>query len=208
MTSLNGKPHICRIPGCGAQAHGNLLCRAHYDQERYEATTGQSPEAKAEAEREQRIYAELTLGSSPSVFESDKERQAAWDARKDELMEAKYTGQPHCLGHRPWAWWTYEAERPEHLSEYPLDFDDFESPVEEQADLVDEWEIEPTVWLAAHGYLSPEEIAAISEEANIARARIGTDGEQIGSGGVDRVDVRAVKLYERVTDALKPNPPT
>jgi hypothetical protein len=88
--------------------------------------------------------------------------------------------------------------------EYPLDF---EGPVLEHADLLDEWSNEPIIWLASHGYLSPEEIAAITEDANVARPRIGTDGERIGSGGVDWVDVRAVKLYEAVTDALKPNPP-
>jgi hypothetical protein len=67
---------------------------------------------------------------------------------------------------------------------------------------------EPTIWLASHGYLSQEEIAAITKDANVARPRIGIDGEHIGSGGVDRLDLRAVKLYEAVTDALKPNPPT
>jgi hypothetical protein len=57
--------------------------------------------------------------------------------------------------------------------------------------------------MAANGHLTPDEIAAIAEKANKARPRIGTPAEHIGSGGVDRADRRAVKLYEAVIEAMK-----
>ena len=60
-------------------------------------------------------------------------------------------------------------------------------------------------WMAAHGHLTDEELAKIAERANEARPRIGTPAEHIGSGGVDRADRRAVRLYEAVWRAQKPS---
>jgi hypothetical protein len=74
--------------------------------------------------------------------------------------------------------------------------------VDEEAEAWDEYQIEPVEWMAAHGHLTSEEVAAITEKANQARPRIGTDGERIGSSGVDRADRRAVRLYEAVTAAV------
>jgi hypothetical protein len=59
--STNGRA-ICSVAGCRVRVHGNGLCRVHYDRQRYEETTQQSPEAFEAAEREQRIHGELTLG--------------------------------------------------------------------------------------------------------------------------------------------------
>jgi len=39
--------------------------------------------------------------------------------------------------------------------------------------------------------------------ARAARTRIGTDAERIGSGGADRADQRAVKLWDAVVRALQ-----
>lgn len=204
----NGKPISCETPGCEAQVHGRGLCRRHYDLRRYQERIGKEAEQAEEAKRESLIESELRLGcvadfQSPpgaieySMFGSDEERREAWEARRDRLM----ADWPHVWLHqRPWAWWRYEAGREEHLFEYPLDFGGTQ---DEHADLLDEWHNEPVVWLAANGHLRADEIAAITEDANIARPRIGTPGEHIGSGGVDRADVRAVKLYEAVTEAAK-----
>jgi hypothetical protein len=63
-----------------------------------------------------------------------------------------------------------------------------------------------TVRLAELGELTAEELAALGEEANEARLRVGTDDEQISGGGRNTpravsVDVRAVELWERVEAA-------
>ena len=119
-TSLNGKPSRCEIPGCHARVHGRGLCRIHYDQGRYLQATGRSPEAVETARREQSIHAELRLGCvaewrSPygtnSMFATDDEHREAWEARRDEIMAEALTP-PLTPGHRPAAWWDFEAGRP------------------------------------------------------------------------------------------------
>jgi hypothetical protein len=132
------------------------------------------------------------------MFETEIERRLAWEERKDELLEDCL--RPPFVGNRPRAWWEYEAGRPEHLTPYPLEK---EGSVEERADAVDEHHIEPLVFLASNGYLTDRELEAIKRDADEARPRIGTDAEHIGSGGVDRGDQRAVKLYEAVSDAAR-----
>jgi hypothetical protein len=74
--------------------------------------------------------------------------------------------------------------------------------LEEDAEAIDAYEIEPVVWMAAQGYLEPDEIAQLEEEARAASRRIGTDQERIGSAGADMADRRAVKLWEAVRRAL------
>jgi hypothetical protein len=206
----------CQITGCDSRVlHGRGLCRRHYDLYRYRERNGKRAEAQADALRDRLIEQELQLGwvadfNSPpgamecSMFASEEERREAWEERRERLMARSNHRLP--VGERPAAWWKYEARRPEHLSEYSGY--DPEGSIEEQADLIDEWENEPIIWLAANGHLNPEEIGAIAEDANVARARLGTDEEHIGSGGIDRPDRRAVRLHQKVTDALKPNPPT
>jgi hypothetical protein len=130
--SKNGKPRLCRIPGCGAQAHGNLLCRVHYDAERYEETTKGSAEDQAAAERERWIEYEFRYGNmsekdSPhgtrSMFASDEEKLAAWNERKDELLEKSYCGDHLAyVGHRPHIWWC-EVGRPDLWPVSPPDYD-------------------------------------------------------------------------------------
>ena len=58
---------------------------------------------------------------------------------------------------------------------------------DERAAALDEYEIEPVAWMAAHGHLTDKRggSAKIAERANEARPRIGTPAEHIGSGGVD-----------------------
>ena len=124
MSTHNGRAAACEIRGCGARVHGNGLCRRHYDEDRYLQTTGRSPEAVAEAQREQAIEGELRLGCvaewhSPhgtnSMFATDEERRAAWEERREALM-VNYLTPPLLPGHRPFAWWRYEAGRPQHLT--------------------------------------------------------------------------------------------
>jgi hypothetical protein len=136
-----------------------------------------------------------------SMFASDEERREAWEARREKLLQ-RYLDPPFTPGNRPWGWWAYVAERPQHLVAL-TEILDFKGTEEEEAEAWDEYKIEPVEWMAAHGHLTPEEIAAITEKANEARPRIGTDAEHIGSGGTDRADQRAVKLHEAVTAAIK-----
>jgi hypothetical protein len=88
------------------------------------------------------------------------------------------------------------GRRPQHLTEYPE-----EGTTEELADALDDWHNEPIVWMAERGHLREDELAAIQEAATEAKLRIGTGAEHVGSGGVDRVDQRAVKLWEAVKQA-------
>jgi hypothetical protein len=77
----------------------------------------------------------------------------AWEARRDEMLESYHGGIP---GHRPWAWWHYEAGRPQNLTPYPLGRDCREQGMttEEIRDAIDHYEIEPIVFLASRGELS------------------------------------------------------
>jgi hypothetical protein len=141
----NEKPISCEITGCAARVHGHGLCRRHYDLHRYRERNGKKARAKADARRAMLIEEELRLGrvadfKSPpgamerSMFSSKEERREASEQRRERLMAR--SNDPIPVAERPWAWWAYEAERPEHLTEYPLDF---EGPVDEHADLLDEW---------------------------------------------------------------------
>ena len=56
----------CEVDRCGSRVHGNGLCRVHYDERRYLATTGRDPEVKARAAHENWIRAELSNGSVPA----------------------------------------------------------------------------------------------------------------------------------------------
>jgi hypothetical protein len=175
----NGQPAICEIPGCQNRVHGHGLCRLHYDELRYLESSGLSPEAQAAAEREQRIQGELAHGcvsewQSPhgthSMFVDDDERRAAWEARRDELM-ARYVSPPY-VGRRPWAWWEYEAERPQYLTEI-----DRSSDLATTTRQGHEREVESIGWMAKHSHLAAYEIESIAREAEEARERIGTDRE-------------------------------
>jgi hypothetical protein len=158
MTSNNGNGGVCRIPGCGAKTHGNLLCRVHYDEERYELTTKGSAEDRAAAEREGWIEYEFAYGSvsekhSPhgtrSMFANSEERRAAWEERKDELLKERYLCEPY-YGHRPEAWWRYESGRPE-LRSRPSESFDFSRGLAETSRIAHEHQIEKFTFLAENG---------------------------------------------------------
>jgi hypothetical protein len=209
MTRLNERPAVCKVTGCRAAVHGQGLCRVHYDRDRYQRTIGSTPEAVEARRREQAIEGELQFGCvaewvSPhgtnSMFATDEERREAWEERREALME-RYLTPPRRVGGRPQDWWDYVAGRDEHLLEDPPLLG-FKGTEDEHAAALDEYENEPIIWLAENGHLTAEEIADLAEEANEARPRIGTEAEEIGSGGVDRADRRAVKLYEAVEAAL------
>lgn len=141
---------------------------------------------------------EMALNIGPTTWDnfSDEDLRVGWEHHRERLM-AQGVDVP---GRRPWGWWFFEAERDEHLTPYPLDP---EGSVEERSKAIDAYYREPVVWLAEHGHLRDDEIAAIAERANEAKLRVGTDAERTGSGGVDRPDRRAVELYEAVKGALK-----
>ena len=214
MSRKDHRPPICVTEGCRSRVWARRLCRSCYDRERYLVATGRDPGAEEAARRRDAIDAELRYGcvadwQSPhgthSMFRTDRERRAAWAEFGQELLE-EYLTPPTTPGHRPWAWWEFEAGRPDHLEPYP-DLDHFLDrehwSEDEEAEAYDNYENEPIIWMAANGHLTPDELAAIAESANVARPRIGTDDEHIGSGGVDRADRRAVTLCEAVTEALK-----
>ena len=67
---------------------------------------------------------------------------------------------------------------------------------------MDDYTIEPLVFLAANGHLRDDEISAIRADADEARPRIGTGYEQWGSGGMDMLDQLKVKAWEAVKAAL------
>ena len=138
----------------------------------------------------------LLIGPASEDAFTDDELEAAWRYHRDDLTGRAVYRLPGC---RPWAWWEFEAGRPEHLEEYPLHF---EGTVDANADAIDAYQIEPIVYLAANGHLRDDEVAAFHERATEAQIRIGTPTEHIGSGGVDRPDRRAVKLYEAVREAM------
>ncbi len=106
---------------------------------------------------------------------------------------------PMLPGSRPNAWWRLEAGRPKHLTPYPLHV---QGTVDERAAAIDDYYIEPLVWMATHGLLTEAELEQLKADADEARPRIGTPGERIGSGGVDKVDRRKVKMWEAVRAAL------
>ena len=63
--------------------------------------------------------------------------------------------------------------------------------------------IEPVEWMAASGLITREELAVIEAKATEALARIDAPAENVGSGGVDRADRRALKLHQTVQRALR-----
>ena len=97
-----------------------------------------------------------------------------WDRDGAELMRDRTYD-----GRRPWAYWHFE------LGEDPPDRD--QEPIR----------------LAELGLLRDEEIVAITEHANEARARIGTGAEHYGGiNGNERPDRKAVELGEALSAVL------
>ena len=194
----------CLVPGCESTHHARGLCGAHFQQWR---RTGEvpMPENRAKTAREHWIETELVYGcvservsKSGSMFETDEERRAAWDERKDELMEKQYTGQPRSNGNRPWAWWEYESARPELRSEPPEAFD-FHKGLAYVTRIGHLHEVEKFAYMAAHGHLTEAELEKIAAEGAEAKARIGTEGEQTSA---QSPDYGGDKLTAALADAV------
>jgi hypothetical protein len=175
MVNSNGSGTTCSVAGCTAKHHGRGLCRKHFDLRRYAETTGQDPEAQARQAREWAIEGELEFGPGDrgSVFADDEERRAAWEERRDQLLE-EYLTPPLTPGKRPAAWWTFEAGRPRYLSEVDYDSHDLRLITRQGH----EREIESITWMAANGHLTKLEIEIIERKGGEARSRIGTPAEQ------------------------------
>lgn len=196
---------VCEVVGCYARVHGQGRCRVHYDEARYLASTGRSPEAEEARRREWAERDLLAFGWRSDRFSEDDAREV-WERRRDEIMaEYLHPDRPHVPGRRPAAWWHFEAGRDEHLERWSEAHHRWwfaPGPMEDRAAAYDEWEMEPTVFLASIGELRPHELEELERRAAEAAARIDTGAERSGSGGLDLCDRRAVKLWERVREAL------
>jgi hypothetical protein len=137
---------------------------------------------------------DLTLGPTTESEHTLDQLRVMWEIERDRLMAGTCNG----VGQRPWAFWVFDVG---------------EDPPREAG--CREPDPEP-IRLAELGLLTPEELAAIREDANVARTRIGTDAELIAGGGriglerpvspmlcIESFDRKAVLLEERVTAALK-----
>jgi hypothetical protein len=135
---------------------------------------------------EQDLLMALRIGPVEDDGLTDEDLRVGWESRGAQVMEDGRG--PH--GTRPWGWWVFEA------GEYPPEPD-------EDDDVTDHRELE-AVRLAELGELTSHELAALREQANEARLRVGTDSERIWGGwrehGVS-MDVRAVELWEAVERA-------
>ena len=197
----------CAVEGCHAKAHGRGLCRNHYDEHRYLATTGRDPEAGVTASLKSGVEDELRYGCVPtwrsphgtgSMFATEHERREAWEAHRDKLM-AEYLEPPLLPGRRPYAWWEFEAGRPQYLTEIS----------ERELDLATttrrghEREVESLAWMARHGHLTELELEILERRAAEARERIGTDREGKAALSPDfGGDKLRVALWEAVRTAL------
>lgn len=109
------------------------------------------------------------LGGGPPI----EELELAWDLYGDDLM-ADCAAFPAALpGSRPWAYWRFEL-------------DEEKPPVRR----------DQVIRLAQLGLLRSHELAALEEDANVAKMRIGTGAERSG------VDGPTVKLWKAVAEAI------
>jgi hypothetical protein len=137
----------------------------------------------------------LQIGPTTEDDLSDEDMRVAWEHHRDRLM-AQGSKLP---GSRPWGWWAFEAGRDEHLLPYPSRSE--EESAEERSKALDAYAFEPVLWLAEHGHLRDDEIAALAEDANVARTRVNTPAEHYGPSYFP--DRRAIELYERVSAIRK-----
>jgi len=201
---------VCTVDGCHAKAHGRGLCRIHYDEDRYLATTGRDPEAQTWAAWESAVEDELRYGCVPrwrsphgteSMFASDDERREAWELNRDRLMD-EYLEPPFVPGRRPNAWWQYEAGRPQYLTEIDRSDRDLRTITR----LSHEREVESVGWMARHGHLTELELEVIEQKATDARERVGTGHEQKAALSPDfGGDKLRLALWEAVNTALRKN---
>ena len=146
------------------------------------------------------------LGIGPTTWEpfTEEELEIGWEHHRERLM-AQEAERPFLPGSRPWGWWYFEAGREPHLAPYPSSVFHSEGTDEEYLGALREYQFEPVLWLAEHGHLRDDEVAALAEKANEARIRIDAGGGRIagGPGGGVPVDRWAIELYETVREALK-----
>jgi hypothetical protein len=173
---------------------GHVFCR---NRSRY---AHRAAEAEAELhERERRELAEsnkdtaLVFGER-GPFETEEERRAAWEERKDRLMRWPGAGPAW----RPQPWWQYEAGRPHHVTSLPNGYGS------NGRDL-DAYKLEPLIWMAANGHLSDEELAGIRIHAEEAAERVGTGAELMSTRDVSS-DRSAVRLARAVEATLAGEP--
>lgn len=132
---------------------------------------------------------DLCMGPTDAPGEyTAEELEALWLLYRDQIMSGPQGRQS---GRRPWGWWQFDAGEPQSA---------WDGTEERYGD--------ETVRLAQLGELTVEEVAALREEANEARLRIGTDAEHIAGGwrttpGAVSMDACAVELWERVEAALE-----
>ena len=112
---------------------------------------------------------------------SDHDLALGWELYGPQIM-----AQARRAGTRPWGYWKFE------LGEEPPAWDQFAAHASHAE----------TVRLAELGDLTTDELAAIREQANEARLRIGTDRELISGGSRNHgvsLDAAAVELWEPVS---------
>lgn len=119
---------------------------------------------------------------------SDEDLRVGWDVYGEALMEER-----HPAGTRPWGWWAFVVGEPRPEPRWNQAARRLEDPHVE------------TARLAELGELTPEDLAALREDANEAKLRVGTDSERISGGwrkhGVS-LDQQAVELWETVESTV------
>lgn len=129
----------------------------------------------------------MALRVGPTVGDGVTEEalRIGWECHGERVMEMG-----RMVGTRPWGWWMFVAGQEPPRTDLPN---------------VD-WHFPETVRLAELGKLTADELAALREEANEARLRIGTDSERISGGwrkhGVS-MDQHDVDLWEAVERARR-----
>jgi hypothetical protein len=116
---------------------------------------------------------------------TDEDLRIGWECHGDQVLE-----EHGLVGARPWGWWTFVAGEP--------------APRPDDEIRGDHRALE-AVRLAELGELTAAELAALREEANEARLRVGTDSERISGGwrkyGIS-LDQRAVELWEALQSVV------
>lgn len=202
----------CTQEGCPNPHHSHGLCDYHVKAWRRAIAKHPDTDPKllrheSQAERERMVVVKRALqfgcvcDFEEWPFDSEDEHREAWELYRDHVMPQE----PYVVGSRPQAWWTFEAERPEHLTDEPdpagysenRTMTD-EGRVEYERAYID-WEHEPILWMAANGHLTDYELKRIDALAEAAIERIRNDGEEVSSGFL-HTDRAAVELARQVTD--------
>jgi hypothetical protein len=138
----------------------------------------------------------LALRMGPDMYDdgfTDDELRVGWGIYGAGILAGKPNRGP---GTRPWGWWRFVAGEEQPRERWNPETNHIEDRGCE------------TIRLAELGALTPEELALLEEDANVARTRIGTDAEHISGGwrntpGAESVDQLDVDLWENVQAALR-----